>query len=166
MKVALFDNKHHIDSRGEFQRLFDLGSQEFERCELQQVNISKNPKRLTLRGMHYQVSGPPENKFVTVIKGHIRLVVSNAHLVLTKNEVRNLHFDMSEESRSTLLIPSGLATGWISLTENVEILYMMTSRYEDCDYSGFRHDDPFASILWPSTPKIISKKDQDWPLLR
>ena len=166
MKPQLLKNSLHVDSRGQFSRIFDRLSNGITDSNLEQVNISKNPIPQTLRGMHFQVAGQPEHKFISVIGGAIHLVVSNAHRVSRVAEVENHYFNLSPESNETLFVPSGLATGWIALSENVTVLYLMTSRFEDCEYSGFRFDDPFANILWPIFPLVISEKDRHWPLLQ
>jgi dTDP-4-dehydrorhamnose 3,5-epimerase len=165
VKPVLLPNTGHVDSRGQFQRIFDKQTIGLKNLELQQVNISKNPLAQTLRGMHFQVAGPPEHKFITVLSGTIYLVVSNAHIVSKKNEVENHYFQLSEDISETLFVPSGLATGWISLSNNVVISYLMTSRFQECDYSGFLFDDPFANIHWLSSPKVISSKDRSWQLM-
>lgn len=166
MNVFLLDNSSHLDSRGEFQRIFDVGLHNFGLLQIKQVNISRNPLCRTLRGMHYQISGPPEHKLISVLEGSIRLVVSNAHLIHDETGVENMYFNLSEESKKTLYVPSGLATGWISLSDNVVIAYMMTSRYEECGYAGFCFNDPFAKISWPFEPSVISEKDSNWPSLK
>lgn len=165
MKPLLIGNSSHSDSRGKFVRIFDKKSIEFLQLELMQVNISENPNQRTLRGMHYQISGPPEHKFISVINGAIYLVVSNAHIVSESSEIENHYFELTEDSHDTLFVPSGLATGWISLSENTIISYLMTSRFQECEYSGFRYNDPFANISWPLNPEVISEKDYNWPLL-
>jgi len=166
MRAKFIQNVVHVDSRGNFQRIFDSDSHAFENRELQQINISDNPRQHTLRGMHFQVSGHPEHKYISVLRGEICLVVSDAHLVTDKSDVKNQYFSLSENSQSTLFVPSGLATGWISLSKDVLILYLMTSRYEECHYSGFRYDDDFANIEWPILPLVVSSKDYGWPPLR
>lgn len=166
MRAKLINNVTHVDSRGFFQRIFDSDSHAFENQKLQQINISDNPKQYTLRGMHFQVSGYPEHKYISVLRGEICLVVSNAHLATNKTNVKNQYFSLSENSQSTLFVPSGLATGWVSLSEDTLILYLMTSRYEECHYSGFRYDDDFADINWPALPLVVSSKDYSWSPLR
>lgn len=88
MKPVLLPNTGHVDSRGQFQRIFDKQTIGLKNLELQQVNISKNPLAQTLRGMHFQVAGPPEHKFITVLSGTIYLVVSNAHIVSKKMKLK------------------------------------------------------------------------------
>lgn len=166
METLLFENFSYVDTRGEFLRIYDSGSQILNNLKLNQVNISKNPKQLTLRGMHYQIAGPPEHKLITVLSGEIELVVSNAHLVTEIHQVDNKYFRLSEKLHQTLLVSSGLATGWISLSDHANISYLMTARFQDCKYGGFRFDDTFARISWPSFPEVISEKDLNWPPLK
>jgi dTDP-4-dehydrorhamnose 3,5-epimerase len=166
MKPLIVKNSVYSDSRGQFIRIFDNQSNYGTDLQLMQISVSKNPISKTLRGMHFQVAGRPEHKIITVINGEIQLVVSNAHIVHKREEVENYYFNLSEASSETLFVPSGLATGWMSLTDNATISYLMTSRFENCEYSGFCFDDPFASINWPSSPEVVSDKDRSWPLLR
>ena len=166
MKVRFVDNASHVDLRGEFRRIFDSEWNELKDFNFKQTGISKNPKRNTLRGMHYQTSGPPEHKLITVLSGSIYLVVSNAHLVYEESEIRNEYFLISDTSKSSLLVPSGLATGWISSSDSAIISYMMTARYQDCKYSGFCFNDTFAQIKWPNVPEVISEKDLNWQSLK
>ena len=42
---------------------------------IKQINLSDNPKQGTLRGMHFQVSGPPEDKYINIISGLVYLVI-------------------------------------------------------------------------------------------
>jgi dTDP-4-dehydrorhamnose 3,5-epimerase len=169
MKPILIEHPVFIDERGEFRRIYDSysdGLAENGELRVEQVNISVNPRQATLRGMHFQKSGPPENKFISVLSGKIFLVVSNAHLVNSNSTIENSYFMLNKDSRSTLFVPSGLATGWISLSENVVISYVMTSRFQDCKYGGFAFNDTFANIEWPYVPNVISEQDKNWPSLR
>ena len=64
-----------------------------------------------------------------------------------------------------LYIPEGFAHGFISLTEDSEILYMVSSAYAGHAEGTLRWDDSFHNIEWPITPSIISDKDkiaEDW----
>jgi len=165
MEPKYFENEIFKDSRGEFRRFFDSKWAMVKEQTFSQASISKNPKCQTLRGMHFQTSGPLEHKLITVLSGSIHLVISNAHLVSDKTEVRNMHFPLSEDSSGSLFVPSGLATGWVSLKDNTVISYVMTARFQECEFSGFRFDDSFADITWPLIPEVISQKDLLWPPL-
>jgi dTDP-4-dehydrorhamnose 3,5-epimerase len=163
MLGKLFNNSVFSDSRGKFERIFDKSIQELEHQNVLQANLSINPQKYTLRGMHYQVSGPEEIKIIVVLAGEVQIVLSNAHLRQQNLELQNEYYILSSRSHQTLLVPSGLATGWLSLSDHAVLLYLMTSRFEECSYGGFCFDDTAASIDWLHRPSIISSKDSNWP---
>jgi dTDP-4-dehydrorhamnose 3,5-epimerase len=151
----------NADKRGTFTRLYDVDliSQNFS---IKQINLSDNPKRGTLRGMHFQVSGPPENKYINIVSGLVYLVIVDLRIKeSTYLNVNETLFSAKEDN--AIYIPAGCATGWLSLEERTTLLYSMSSRYEDCTYGGFRYNDPKFSIKWPLNPEIISDKDLSWP---
>jgi dTDP-4-dehydrorhamnose 3,5-epimerase len=151
----------NIDTRGSFTRLYDTDSFT-KNFSIKQISLSNNPKQGTLRGMHFQVSGPPENKYINIISGLVYLVIVD----LRANESTYLNVNQtlfSAEENNALYIPAGCATGWLSLTEDTKLLYSMSARYEECVFGGFRYSDPRFSINWPSSPTVISDKDLLWP---
>ena len=151
----------NTDTRGSFTRLYDndLFTKNFN---IKQINLSDNPKQGTLRGMHFQVSGPPEDKYINIISGLVYLVIVD--LRIKESTYLNINQTLfSTEENNAIYIPAGCATGWLSLAEGTKLIYSMSSRYEDCTYGGFRYDDPKFSINWPSIPNIISNKDLSWP---
>ena len=85
--------KQFKDDRGSFERLYDLAWDKDVSSLPKQVNLSRNSNKGTLRGMHYQLSGEPEHKLITLLSGSIYLVVvdlrseSESYLVLNTFEV-------------------------------------------------------------------------------
>ena len=159
--LQLFENNKYEDARGSFERVFD-DKKLLTPFNVKQVNLSINPKNHTLRGMHYQVDGPEEDKYVTVISGSAYLAVID----LRKHKSTYLNIfqkNFSSQDRRSILIPSGCATGWITLEDNSRILYQMSARFEECKFDGIRYNDPAFSINWPELPKVISEKDLSWP---
>lgn len=151
-----------MDERGYFTRLYDDQNFFGEEFSVRQISLSVSPKKSTLRGMHFQVSGPPESKHINIISGSIFLAIVD--LRPTEKTYLNINQRIfSASDTKALCIPSGCATGWLSLTENAKILYSMSARYEECVFGGFRYDDPTFSINWPGSPEIISEKDLSWP---
>jgi dTDP-4-dehydrorhamnose 3,5-epimerase len=47
-----------------------------------------------------------------------------------------------------VLIPDGVAHGFLAL-EPLELLYLVTNRYDGSDELGFAWDDPAVGIAWP-----------------
>ena len=143
-----------VDSRGKFNRIFDTDWLE-EDFVIKQVNVSINPYQYTLRGMHFQKSGKPENKIMCLLGGKIFLSIVDLReksptYMFSANKV------LSQTSEDSIFIPAGCAAGWLSLEDNVKIQYLMSSRYEQNSYSGFAYNDPYFNIPWPHEPKIIS----------
>ena len=158
----IHDINIYADDRGSFTRFYDNHDYLKKNCDIKQINLSVSPQKGTLRGMHFQVSGPPENKYINIISGSIFLVVVD----LRPRESTFLNVNQrlfSSYETKALYIPSGCATGWLSLTEDTKLLYSMSARYEECVFGGFRYNDPSFSINWPSSPETISKKDLSWP---
>jgi dTDP-4-dehydrorhamnose 3,5-epimerase len=156
------DINMYIDERGSFSRFYDIHNFPNDNFKIKQINLSVSPQMGTLRGMHFQISGPPENKYVNIISGSIFLVVVD----LRPHESTFLNINqrlLSASDIKAVYIPSGCATGWLSLTKDTTLLYSMSARYEECIFGGFRFNDPNFQINWPSNPEIISKKDLSWP---
>ena len=160
--LKVFKTKTHIDSRGTFSRTFDSGNPEIPIFEVMQSNISYNPTKGTLRGMHFQESGPPEDKIVCLLSGSVFMAIidirPSSSTFMQKTEV-NLFSPLQE----AIYIPTGYATGWISTPPETSLQYLMSARFEDCTYLGFRFNDPSHAINWPVQPALISEQDRSWP---
>ncbi len=158
----ILDLRKHTDERGVFARTFDHSWLGFETV---QSNISFNPKVNTLRGLHFQESGPPEHKIVTLISGSVFLVVVDLR-EYSPEFLKPNSLQLNSPLNQSLYIPSGYATGWISTSSDTTLQYLMSARYEDCTYSGLRFNDPVLKIQWPSKPAVISEQDSNWPYLQ
>ena len=148
------------DSRGKFNRTFDIDWLE-EDFIIEQANVSINPSQHTLRGMHFQKSGKPENKIMCLLGGKLFLSLvdlreNSPTYMYSANKV------LSQTSEVAIFIPAGCAAGWLSLEDNVTIQYLMSSRYEQNSYSGLPYNDSHFNIPWPHEPKIISDQDRNW----
>lgn len=148
------------DSRGKFNRIFDTDWLEVD-FVIEQVNVSINPYKYTLRGMHFQKSGKPENKIMCLLGGKLFLSLvdlreNSPTYMCSANKV------LSETSEVAIFIPAGCAAGWLSLEDNVTIQYFMSSRFEQNSYSGLPYNDSHFNIPWPHEPKIVSDQDRNW----
>lgn len=163
MQVLQLSNSIHVDNRGSFVRIFDSAKTRDVNFLVQQTNISINPVTGTLRGMHFQLSGPPESKLITVLSGSIFMNVVN----LTALNKGKIEFETHELDSidNSILVPAGFATGWLSTADNTILIYQMSARFEECNYSGFRYNDKKLNLPWPSIPRIVSEQDSTWPLI-
>ena len=156
-----------VDDRGFFARTWD--SNEFKKrglsTEFVQASMSSTSKSGTLRGMHFQKPPHAENKLIRVTRG----IIYDVMIDLREHSQTYMQWfgtELSDTNRLSLYIPEGIAHGFITLSDNVELHYFMTAYYEPEAQSGVRYDDPAFNIKWPIEVAKISKKDASYPDFR
>lgn len=152
------------DERGFFARMWSQS--ELERLGLREqcsdVGFAYNLQRGTLRGMHYQVPQYSQAKSVRVLRGAI-------HDVVLDLRASSLTFgkwfaiELTASNRRTLFIPDGCAHGYLTLTDESEVLYTLSGTYEPHAERGIRWDSPVLRGAWPFDPIIMSMRDQQFP---
>ncbi len=152
------------DARGFFARVFcedELAAHGLE-TRFVQMNMSVSHKRGTMRGMHYQIAPAEEAKIFRCIRGALHDVIID----LRPNSPtyrRVLATELTDKNHRMIYIPRGFAHGFMTLSDDVEALYMVSTAYNGTLERGFRYDDPFFNIDWPLPPAVISGKDLAWP---
>jgi dTDP-4-dehydrorhamnose 3,5-epimerase len=152
------------DERGFFARTFcveELGQQGLM-TGISQQSVSFNHKAGTLRGLHWQESPHAETKLVRVTMGRI------ADLILdlrpsSPTYLKHEFVELSAENRSTVLIPTGCAHGFITLVDQCELFYQMDTPYHASSQRGVRYNDPSFGIEWPRSIEVISDRDRSYP---
>lgn len=147
------------DERGSFGRLWCRDALANAGLDFMpvQASLSESPKAGTLRGLHWQEEPFGENKLLQVLRGRIFDVLVDPHT--------RRWFARELEAGEGFLIPAGLAHGFLTLSDDVQLLYMMDRPYVPEASRGLRHDDPALAISWPVAPAIIGARDLAWPLL-
>lgn len=157
----------HGDRRGWFMETFNYSEFKIEGITLNivQNNHSFSAAKGTLRGLHYQLNPKAQSKLVRCIRGEIYDVAVD---IRRKSPTFGEWFgiNLSAENKKQLLIPSGFAHGFVTLTENTEVQYSVDNDYSlECERS-ILWNDPIINIKWPGTTKpILSEKDAKAPLL-
>ncbi|MDB3889580.1 dTDP-4-dehydrorhamnose 3,5-epimerase [Candidatus Pelagibacter sp.] len=124
-----------------------------------QINNSFSKDVGTLRGLHYQNVPNAEVKLIRCLKGAIWDVVVD--LRDNSNTFGKWFGEkLSSENRTMMYVPKGLAHGFISLTPNSEILYLVSDFYAPESEGNLIWNDPDVGIEWPINPLIISDKDK------
>jgi dTDP-4-dehydrorhamnose 3,5-epimerase len=123
-----------------------------------------------LRGLHWQVPPHPQGKLMRCVVGEIfDVAVDLRRCSPTFGEWVGTR--LSAENRHQLWVPVGFAHGFLTLSEDTEVLYKTTNFWSrDCERS-LRWNDPALSIAWPSetastSSTQLSKKDYAAPLLK
>ncbi len=122
-----------------------------------------------LRGLHYQLPPQPQGKLVRCVLGEIFDVAVD----LRRSSPTFRHWvgtRLSAATHQQLWVPQGFAHGFLTLSDQAEVLYK-TSDYwsRECE-RAIRWDDPQLAIAWPLdalggiTPQL-SDKDGAAPLL-
>jgi dTDP-4-dehydrorhamnose 3,5-epimerase len=148
------------DERGFFARSWcrdELHARGLSR-ELAQCNISYNRRRGTLRGLHYQAPPNAEAKLVRCTRGRIFDVVVD--LRPSAPTFKNWwSAELSADNRDMVYIPEGLAHGFMTLEDDAEVAYQMSTPYRPESARGLRYDDPAFAITWPFEPALIGSND-------
>ncbi len=157
----------HRDSRGSFSRLFaaDEITKAGRPTSIVHVNTSTSPKSGTLRGIHFQYPPFAEAKIVSCTAGAIWDVGVDLR---TNSPTRLKWFGaiLTPENGLSMVIPEGFGHAFLTLEPNSTAVYAISAVYAPESESGIRFDDPSLNIAWPSTPQVISEKDQGWGLIQ
>ncbi|MCL2717273.1 MAG: dTDP-4-dehydrorhamnose 3,5-epimerase [Lachnospiraceae bacterium] len=155
------------DERGSFERMFC--KKELEAAglcaDIAQINLSLNLKKGTLRGLHSQKGEAAEDKLVTCLSGAVFDVCVDVRFG-SPTFGQWVGETLTDDNGYALYVPKGCAHGYLSLTDNSQVLYFTTQFYIPDSEAGYRFDDPAFGIDWPlPAPYILSGKDKLWDLI-
>jgi dTDP-4-dehydrorhamnose 3,5-epimerase len=161
--------KRHLDDRGWFSecfhksRLHDIGIT----CDFIQDNQSSSKRAGTLRGLHFQIPPADQAKLVSVVRGKILDVVVDIRRG-SPTYGKHVSAELSEESGHQFYVPVGFAHGFLTLEDNVLVMYKVSQNYSPADDTGIRWNDPDIAFPWPikEADITISEKDRRLPLLK
>ena len=164
--VLLIEPNIFEDSRGFFFESFN--HIKFEKIigrkiQFVQDNHSKSDKGV-LRGLHYQ-NQQSQAKLVRVVRGEVFDVAVD----IRKNSLtygKWVGAILSEENKKQLWIPEGFAHGFLTLSNDAEVLYKASDYYAPEFERCIIWNDPNVNIKWPTTSlPILSVKDQQGNML-
>jgi dTDP-4-dehydrorhamnose 3,5-epimerase len=152
------------DDRGFFARMFC--EREFAEAGLEthfvQVNNSLTGKKGTLRGLHYQLPPAAEVKVVRCVRGALWDVIVDIRAG-SPTFGKWFGVELTAENRRMMYVPRGFAHAFVTLTDDVEAIYLVSAFYSPENERGVRWNDPAVGIDWPVEPIEISEKDGKWP---
>ena len=158
--VLLIEPNVFEDERGWFYEAFN--QKKFhdvvgEEITFVQDNHSKSKKGV-LRGLHYQEAPFTQGKLVRVIAGEVFDVAVDIRKY-SSTYGQWVSEILSAENKKQLWIPEGFAHGFLTLSNEAELLYKTT------DYYSYEHEkyilwnDPTLAVKWPAfhSPRLSSK---------
>ena len=153
--------KQFVDERGTFLKIFDKSNPLLADVVIQQGNLVMSRSAYTLRGLHYQRAPFSESKIFMVTNGSIQLVAID--LRPDSEEYKKGTHLLLDPSTNAYRIPGGFATGYCTLENHTEVLYLSDNVYSPEHERGIRWNDPAFEINWPTDSPILSEKDKNWP---
>lgn len=132
-----------------------------------QDNHSFSARRGTLRGLHFQTPPHAQAKLVRCSAGAIWDVAVDVRNG-SPTYGRWVGARLTAQKGEQLYIPVGFAHGFVTLAENVEVLYKASATFAPQAEGSVRWDDPDVAIDWPldGIAPTLSDKDTAAPFLR
>ena len=161
--------RRHVDDRGWFsetyheQRLREIGIT----CRFVQDNQSSSRRAGTLRGLHFQVLPAAQAKLVSVVRGRILDVAVDIRRG-SATFGQHVSVELSAESGLQVYVPTGFAHGFVTLEDDVVVMYKASDFYSPAHDRGIFWNDPDIAVPWPFEDAgiIVSDKDRRLPFLR
>jgi dTDP-4-dehydrorhamnose 3,5-epimerase len=154
------------DARGFLSRLFcaeELALAGWHK-PIAQINHTFTAEAGTARGLHFQHPPHAEMKLVSCMGG----AVFDVAVDLRKGSPTFLNWHgetLSAENGVALLIPEGFAHGFVTLTNDVTMLYCHSMPYAPQAEAGLNLNDPRLGIIWPRKILFRSGRDEQHPVI-
>ena len=118
-----------------------------------------------LGGLHYQCGEYAQAKLVRVIQGEVLDVIVD---IRPKSKTYGEHFGikLSGENKKQMLVPRGMAHGYIVLSDTAIFVYKCDNGYNKESEGGLLYNDPKLGINWILDPStfLVSEKDTFLPV--
>lgn len=163
--VLIIEPQVFNDSRGWFMETYSRKKTPQIDCDFIQDNHSYSKGKGILRGIHFQNGEHSQAKIVRCVQGSVFDVVVD----LRKDSPtykKWFGMEMSADNKKQLFIPKGFGHGFVTLTEDVEILYKTDNYYDPESDRSIIWNDPELGVNWEIEDPILSDKDRAAPLLK
>ena len=150
------------DKRGNFSKILSskINNELLKSDEIKEINISRNKKKGTVRGLHYQIGKFKEKKLIYCLKGKILDVSINIDKK-SKNYLKVYKKLLNEKDNKLLYIPENHAHGYQTLLNNTILLYLHSKPYKKKYQRNINPIKNNFKIKWPLPITNISKKDKN-----
>jgi NDP-hexose 3,5-(Or5-) epimerase len=157
----VFTPRQLRDERGAFFEAFrgDLVEEVTGRpFRPEQINYSVS-RRNTLRGIHGVSVPPGQVKYVTCVRGALRDIVVDLRVGSPTFGFHHVT-ELDAASGRCVYVPEGVGHGFLTLTDDASICYVVSTRYVPGTQIDIDPVDPDLALPWGFTePPLISEKD-------
>jgi dTDP-4-dehydrorhamnose 3,5-epimerase len=155
--VEISNRRTFPDERGSFLELMRRSD---HGLEFVQANHSFS-RAGVVRGLHYHRH---QHDLWYIVRGRARIGLAD----LRGREPLVETFDLDERSAATLLIPPGVAHGYLAI-DDLDLIYLVTRTYDPDDEHGIAWNDSVLGIDWQVDTPVLSPRDQmnpplQWPI--
>ncbi len=156
----------HGDARGWFfesyskRKYEELGI----KADFVQDNRSYSAQKGIIRGLHCQLDPYAQAKLITCTKGAIADVIVDIREG-SPSYMKWIKVELSAENKRQLFIPRGFLHGFVTLTDEVEVMYKTDNYYEPSADRSVAYGDPAFGIDWGTENPLLSAKDANAPKL-
>ena len=146
------------DERGTFRETFR--AEWFPQVDWSNIQANRSDSDANvLRGLHYHHH---QYDYWLTASGRIRVALCD--LRINRPSFRSVEIvEMDGDSMKGLLIPPGVAHGFVTLTE-ATVNYIVSNYYDGKDEYGVAWNDPELGIDWKVDNPQVSLRDQNNPL--
>ncbi|MFI8404593.1 dTDP-4-dehydrorhamnose 3,5-epimerase [Streptomyces sp. SID5770] len=158
----------HTDERGDFfegLRTDHLEAATGHPFVPRQINYSTS-RRNTLRGIHGVAIPPGQAKYVTCVRGALRDIVVDLRVGSPTFGAYATH-ELDAASGRAVYVPEGVGHGFLTLTDDTCICYVLSSVYVPGTQIDINPLDAELALPWGFTePPLMSRKDATAPGVR
>jgi dTDP-4-dehydrorhamnose 3,5-epimerase len=166
--VILVKPRVFADDRGLFKETWHAGR--FAAAGIPGPFVQDNhsrSRRHVLRGLHFQIEHP-QGKLVGVVRGAVFDVVVDFRR-------GSAHFgqwwgtELNDQNQHLLWVPPGFAHGFLTLSDEADVVYKCTEYYAPQSERSLRWNDPDVAIAWPlpaGVAPLLYAKDATAPQQR
>ncbi|MCR5484463.1 MAG: dTDP-4-dehydrorhamnose 3,5-epimerase [Clostridiales bacterium] len=155
------------DNRGWFYESYSL--KKLEELGINTVFVQDNRSfsafKNTVRGLHCQTEPMAQTKLITCTRGCINDFVVDIRKG-SPTYMKWVKVELSDENKRLFYIPRGFLHGFVTVSDNVEVLYKVDNFYSREHDRSVCYDDPEIGIDWNVSSPLLSAKDASAPLLK
>ena len=165
--VYIVQPKVYGDNRGWFMETYsekvfaDAGID----VKFVQDNHSYSAQKGVLRGLHFQLAPMSQSKLLRALRGTLMDVVVDIRKG-SPTYKQWIAVELSAANKKEIFMPRGMAHGFITLTDNVEVHYKVDNLYAPNLESGIIYNDPDINVDWGTDKVILSAKDKILPAFK
>ena len=111
--------------------------------------------------MHFQIAPCEEVKVIRCTRGAVYDVVLDLRAG-SPTFLRWFATELTADNRRSTYVPRGCAHGYLTLVDDVEVTYLVSTPYSPAHYRGVRWNDPAFGIEWPMPPQHLHPRDASY----